>query len=275
MIPASIRNNNPGAMYPGPSAKKFGSKRFEVLKSHDGTHKIACFDDPVHGAAAQFDLLASKAYTGRTVKEAIEKWCGGYYASTYLKVLEENSGVTKDSILTVDMIRNPGIAVPLAKAMALQEAGKSFPMDDGDWLKAHQLAFGVVLEPVATVAEVKPPVSEVFTPENPLPSPKPETRVAAMKEQSRKWNLLTFVQRWFLKVPVALGITSEVADQSGALPNIPALQEKLNAAQSVMASVGKLGWIGWALVIIVAINVVQRYMVEDASDGRAIPKSGG
>lgn len=74
MIPASIRNNNPGAMYPGPSAKKFGSKRFETLKSHDGTHKIACFDDPVHGAAAQF------------------------------------GGVTANTVLTVDMIRNPGIA---------------------------------------------------------------------------------------------------------------------------------------------------------------------
>jgi hypothetical protein len=259
-------------MYPGPSAKKFGSKRFEVLKSHDGTHKIACFDDPVHGAAAQFDLLASKAYTGRTVREAIQKWCGGFYASTYLKVLAENSGVTADTVLTVDMIRNPGIAVPLAKAMALQEAGKSFPMEDGDWLKAHQLAFGVVLEPSVVVAEKTPAVSEVFTPENPLPSPKPETRVAVMKETSRKWNLITFVQRWFLKMPVALGLTSEAANQTGvSMPDIPALQEKLNAAQGVMASVGKLGWIGWALVLIVALNLVQKYMVEDASEGRATP----
>lgn len=261
-------------MYPGPSAKRFGSKTYEVLKSKDGTHKIARFDDPVHGAAAQFDLLSSKSYTGRTIREAITKWCGGFYASTYLKVLAENSGITADTILTVDMVRNPGFSVPLAKAMALQEAGKPFPLDDAGWLKAHQLAFGVVLEPVAVVAE-KPEGKPVFAPDNPLPSPKPETRVAEMKKTSRKWSLIAFVQRWFLKVPVGLGIANEAGSAAGlSLPDIPAIQENLNAAQSVTASMGNLGWIGWGVVLIVALGMVQKFMVEDAEDGRAIPSGG-
>ena len=80
-IPASIRTNNPGAMYPGPAATKFGSTRYEVLTSKDGTHQIAIFDSPVLGGAAMFFLLASKTYTGRTIEQAIAKWCGGFYVS--------------------------------------------------------------------------------------------------------------------------------------------------------------------------------------------------
>ena len=48
--PASICYNNPGAMYPGPSATRFGSTGFEVI---GGGHRIATFDNPVNGAAAE------------------------------------------------------------------------------------------------------------------------------------------------------------------------------------------------------------------------------
>ena len=92
MIPASIRNNNPGAMYPGKSSKKFGSASFETLRSKDGVHKIATFPSGIHGAAAQFDLLHSD-YCGKTVKAAIELWCGDFYAGTYVKVLEDKAGI--------------------------------------------------------------------------------------------------------------------------------------------------------------------------------------
>ncbi len=57
MIPATIRNNNPGGMYPGKSSKKFGSTSYETLRSKDGVHKIATFPTKLHGAAAMFDLL--------------------------------------------------------------------------------------------------------------------------------------------------------------------------------------------------------------------------
>lgn len=160
-IPASIRNNNPGAMYPGPSARRFGSSSFETLVSRDGTHKIATFMSPVQGAAAQFDLL-SRSYCGMSVKDAITKWCGDYYTSTYLQVLARETGVQAEDELTLDMLRNPSIAVPIAKAMALQEAGQPYPMSDDQWFDAHALAF-----------PPEPATLRGWEPANDMPTPKP------------------------------------------------------------------------------------------------------
>lgn len=165
MTPASIRNKNPGAQYPGKSSKKFGSATYETLRSKDGVHKIATFPTHEHGAAAQFDLLAT-AYTGMTIQAAIIKWCGGFYAKSYLGVLEAKAGITASSLLTKDLLADPAFAVPLAKAMAFQEAGQDYPMTDDDWLEAHQMAFGKV----AAAPE--------FSASNDVPSPKPETRQA-------------------------------------------------------------------------------------------------
>lgn len=163
MIPASIRNRNSGAMYPGPSAKKFGSTSYETLKSKDGVHKIATFPTHVHGAAAHFDLLASK-YTGMTLQKAIERWCGGYYASTYLKVLKDRAGVDESTVLTKAMLADHEIAIPIAKAMAWQEAGQDYPLKDEEWLEAHQMAMGTGTS------------APEWNPRNDVPTPKPETR---------------------------------------------------------------------------------------------------
>lgn len=181
MIPASIRNNNPGAMYPGASSKKFGGDKFEVLRSKDGTHKIATFATPIHGAAANFDLMANGRtwvkviptylYRGKTVRKAIETWCGGYYATTYIKVLHDRAGVGPDDILTLDKIQDAHIAVPLLKAMAWQEAGKDFPMPDEDWIAAHAMAFD------------GGSVAPSWNPRNDVPSPKWETRVHAVQQK--------------------------------------------------------------------------------------------
>lgn len=141
MTPASIRNRNPGAIYPGPSSKRFGSTSHEVLHSKDGEHKIATFPDNVSGAAALFDLLSSPAYTGRPIAKAIEKWCGGFYVSTYIHVLEQNGGITRDTILTRELLSDAAVAIPIGKAMALQEAGKDFPMSEAEWSEAHARAF--------------------------------------------------------------------------------------------------------------------------------------
>lgn len=164
MIPASIRNHNPGAMYPGASSKKFGSRSYEVLRSKDGTHKIATFPTAIHGAAAQFDLL-HRSYTNMTIEKAIAKWCGGFYASTYIKVLESKGGVKRSTVLTKAMVKNPEIAIPLAKAMALQEAGKAFPLTDEEWAAAHQMAFQEAVAPS-------------YTADNDVPTPKAETRAS-------------------------------------------------------------------------------------------------
>ena len=146
MTPASIRNRNPGAMYPGPSAKRFGSAAFETLRSRDGVHKIATFPTCEHGVAALFDLLARK-YVGMTVEAAIKKWCGGYYVSTYLKVLEEKAGITAATKLELEILKDPEKAILIGKAMALQEAGREYPLDDDGWREGHAMAFGGSVAP--------------------------------------------------------------------------------------------------------------------------------
>ena len=163
IVPASIRNKNPGAMYPGKSARKFGSSSYETLRSKDGTHKIATFKSHTHGVAALFDLLGSPAYTDRTIREAITKWCGGYYAGTYLRVLEEKSGIKPDDMLTQEMVHNADIAIPIGRAMALQEAGREYPVDDAGWREGHAMAFGGSVAPA-------------WTPGNDVPTRRPEDR---------------------------------------------------------------------------------------------------
>lgn len=173
IVPASIRNKNPGAQYPGKSAKKFGSSSYETLKSHDGVHKIATFPSNVQGAAAMFDLLANGKnsvgryqYRNRPIKEAITTWCGAFYVGTYIKVLEEKGGVKRTDPLTIELLQDPDKAIPLCKAMAWQEAGRDYPMSDAEWNQAHACAF-------------ETPIAPRFAPENDVPSPKPETRLAA------------------------------------------------------------------------------------------------
>jgi hypothetical protein len=171
ITPASIRTNNPGAMYPGPSAKKFGSRSFETLRSKDGVHKIARFPSATHGAAALFDLLSSKRYCGTTIEAAITNWCGGFYSNTYLNVLEANADLSRSDILTLDLLKDPTRAIALAKAMARQEAGRDYPMTDLEWLAAHQMAFYGATGPA-------------WSPENDIPSPRPETR---QQETVKRW----------------------------------------------------------------------------------------
>ena len=234
MIPASIRNKNPGAQYPGPSARKFGGAEHETLRSKDGVHKIATFPTHIHGAAAQFDLLHAK-YCGMTVKAAVTKWCGGFYASTYLKMLKEKAGVSHDTKLTREMVKDPAIAIPLARAMAWQEAGQDYPMDDEEWAQAHALAFAGSA------------VAPSFAPDNDVPSPKPETRQAeAMKTVAA------------VTVPVAGGVA--------LIPGVPTAvadtATNAEAWQGVATQVtGLLGWLssnpgkaGLALAIVAGIG---------------------
>lgn len=135
---ASVRFNNPGAMYPGPSSKRFGATHTEII---GGGHKIAVFPDAISGAAAQFDLL-SRNYTGMTVGEAINKWSGGNDVSGYLSIIQRETGVKPTDMLTKELMANPRFAIPFAKAMALQERGRPYPISDAHWQQAHSRAFG-------------------------------------------------------------------------------------------------------------------------------------
>lgn len=136
--PASIRFFNPGAQYPGPSAQKFGSTGTEII---GGGHKIAVFDDPVKGAAAQFDLL-KRGYAGMPLLDAIAKWSGGNSSAAYAAKVAEATGLAPNAVLTSDMLANPAVAVPLARTMASWEAGQPYPMSDEQWTAAHGMAFG-------------------------------------------------------------------------------------------------------------------------------------
>jgi len=236
MIPASIRNRNPGAQYPGPSARKFGGEKFEVLKSKDGTHKIATFPTSVHGAAAQFHLLhngrnklGQLTYRNKSIKDAIATWCGGFYVSTYLNVLQTRAGVTPETTLTSELLCDPAFAVPLAKAMAQQEAGKPFPMDDDDWSQAHAMAFADTHKAPA------------FSPDNDVPSPKPETRTAETMKTAAT-----------IAIPTAgavATIANAVTDTASKAPIPPPPEvlkttvETLGAYQGISTTIG--GMIDW------------------------------
>lgn len=184
-------------MYPGASSKKFGSTSYETLRSKDGIHKIATFPTGVHGAAAQFDLLA-RSYTGMTLERAVTRWCGGFYAPTYLKVLKDRAEVTAETVLTKALLADHEFAIPLAKAMAWQEAGKDFPLKDDEWMQAHQMAFGV---------EAAAPS---WNPRNDVPTPKPETRRAP---------LVARIKAFFA---VLTGGTAFAGFQSATIPPPPA-----------------------------------------------------
>jgi hypothetical protein len=180
MIPASIRNRNAGAQYPGPSAKKFGGTTFETLRSKDGVHKIARFPTHIHGAAALFDLLmngrrdGAYLYRNKTVEKAIKTWCGEHYLSTYLAVLQKRGGIPPSQVLDEPFLRDHARSIPLARAMAWQEAGQDYPLTEQEWVEAHAMAF----------AGGK--IAPEFSPMNDVPSPKPETRRAETVKEVAK-----------------------------------------------------------------------------------------
>jgi len=135
---AAIRSNNPGAQWPGPISSRFGSTRSETLR--DG-NKIAIFDNPVDGAAAQFALLSeSDHYKNKTLRQAISTWSGGNNVNGYVKLIESRTGVGPNTKLTPELMADPRFAIPLAKAMARQEGGKEYPLTDAQWAEAHYKA---------------------------------------------------------------------------------------------------------------------------------------
>lgn len=148
---ASVRNNNPGAQYPGPVATQFGATRSENLT--DG-NQIASFPTPVHGAAAQFALL-DKSYVGQPLSAAIGKWSGHNNAAAYVASIAKETGLTPDTVITPELLRGPqGIA--LAKAMAKVETGRPFPMADAQWQQAQAAAFAGQPLPAAPAVAANP-----------------------------------------------------------------------------------------------------------------------
>lgn len=137
-VPASIRYNNPGAQWPGPVAKEFGSTRSHHIS---GGNLIAEFPSQQHGAAAHLALL-DRRYTGMTLTDAIRKWTGGTSdPSGYISSVSKATGIKPSEKITRDIFAKPETAIPFARAMAGEEAGTSSPITGDDWLAGYNMAF--------------------------------------------------------------------------------------------------------------------------------------
>lgn len=158
--PASIRYKNPGAMWPGARATKWGSTTYVTLKDGQG-NKIAVFPTFVQGAAAQFDLWASN-YTGMTLKAAIDKWSGHNSPASYVSFLETNTGIIASTKVTRELLASAA-GWKLLKVQSRWEAGKPIPMTDAEWQEAQGMVFG---KPVP----IPPDIDDPEPPDPPQPS---------------------------------------------------------------------------------------------------------
>lgn len=260
-IPASIRNSNPGAIYPGASAKKYGSTRFESLLG--GKYKIATFDSPANGAAALFDLLGC-AYLDRPLFKVIEKWCGDLYAAEYLSGIEKRTGIKKDEWIDIDKLRDPSFAVPLAMAMARHEAGREYPLSEDAWQRAHTRAMAAFQAKQAPkTPDTKPPVLDGWTPDNELPSPRPENR-AGNVGASRKWTLADAWSK--LLATFGIGVAgAKAADDAGVLP------QAMQLVKSTAGNNTALLVLGGIVAGVIVAEAIKHMTAEDAEAGRYRP----
>lgn len=132
--PATIRNNNPGAMYPNQSWQdKYNYVGMQII---GGGHQIAQFATPIDGAAAQMALLRDgKFYRDKSIKDAISAWSGGNNVDSYLNVLKQD-GIDVTKAMNFYTGNKQGM-VQLAQSMSRHETGSKFPLSNADWDKAY------------------------------------------------------------------------------------------------------------------------------------------
>lgn len=137
MEPVSIRSKNPGAMWPGPVATKFGSKEWWPCA---GNNKIAVFPTFEQGAAAEFYLWATK-YSDMSLAAAIRRWSGENSPAEYAKFLQKRvPGVTLNTQLTPEFFQSEdGLKFMIAQSQ--WEAGKPYPMTEAQFRAGQNLAF--------------------------------------------------------------------------------------------------------------------------------------
>ena len=157
--PVAVRYNNPGAMWPGPSSRKFGELgSVDLNDGLDQGNKAAVFPTAVHGAAALFDLF-HRVYAGQSLGEAIDRWSGGNNVISYLDMFDRYAGILPGDVITKEQIKNPKFAIRFAKTMARHETGYPYPLTDDEWLAAHRMAFPSVEVPPVKEMPKKAPVS--------------------------------------------------------------------------------------------------------------------
>ncbi len=157
--PAAIRYKNPGAMWPGPTATKWGSKRWIYLTDGTGQggngmgNKIAIFDNWVDGICAQIDLWRmSKNYKDKKLADALRVWSGGNHVESYIAyVTKRVPGMTRDTVMD-DKFWRSSMALAFLKAQAAHEAGKPIPASAADYIEAQRRVF---IGPVAPTSTTK------------------------------------------------------------------------------------------------------------------------
>lgn len=260
MIPASIRHRNPGAMYPGPSARRHGSMASSALEN--GKHKIATFPSHEAGAAALFDLLA-RGYADRTLQAAITRWCGGNYAAQYLAGIEAQTGLGPRTWIDRAFLADPERAIPLAVAMARHEAGQDYPLTREQWADAHATALASFPVPVKR-APPRAAANPEWTPDNAQPSPRPEARVDDAAGASRKHALSNAWSR--IQAALGLGVAGTVtADQAGWLPSAMRIIKQVASDNGVLLVICGL------VAGLVVSETVKSLTKQDIADGRYTP----
>lgn len=148
-VPAAIQFKNPGAMWPGVTATKWGSTKWQYLADGTGQggaghgNKIAIFDNWVDGICAQMDLWkTSEKYHNQTLHDAIKVWSGGNNVPSYLTYLKTRvSGLTDNTIMNDAFWRGP-MAIPFLKAQAAHEAGRTIPATQENYIEAQRRVLG-------------------------------------------------------------------------------------------------------------------------------------
>jgi putative peptidoglycan binding protein len=144
-VPAAIQFKNPGAMWPGATATKWGSTKWQYLADGTGQgggghgNKIAIFDNWVDGICAQMDLWRTgPKYHNKRFAEAIHVWSGGNHVPSYIAYLKARvPDLTEDTIMDDAFWRGP-MAIPFLKAQAGHEAGKAIPATQADYIEAQR-----------------------------------------------------------------------------------------------------------------------------------------
>jgi len=117
-VNANVRYNNPGAAYPRERDNLYATMGYGIIK--DG-HKIALFPTPVHGAAANMDLFASK-YAGMTLKDALYKWRDGNEGWDNIP-----KGFDPNMVIDDVFVRNKKMMMMLFMEKAQHEGGNNMP----------------------------------------------------------------------------------------------------------------------------------------------------
>ncbi len=170
--PASIRYKNPGAMWGGAHAAKWGAiNGGKGVALADGTgqgNTIAQFPTYVDGIAAQIALWRTPRYRNKPFKVAIIPWSGGNNVPSYIAfVAKRVPGFTGNDIID-DAFLNSERGIAFLKAQAWHEAGKKYPAPDADFVEAQKLVFGGVSKPAK-----KPATPSVQTAPVPVTADRP------------------------------------------------------------------------------------------------------